>query len=138
MLSKGVGKSRKKKQSNVREMLGKENLMSLDETWSSKTRPRQSSYWVFYSRNRTSHLYQSLKMEKLDGPTVSMNPLTDSSGTGCVFPSKSWSMKMTTIVISSWYCLLNSASTFLSSSYFTLHFLAASVRHTFRSLFAIP
>lgn len=93
MLSKGVDKSQKKKQSNVREMLGKKEekktLMSLDETWSSKTRPRQSSYWVFYSRNRTSHLYQSLKMEKLDGPTVSMNPLTDSSGTGCVFPSKS-------------------------------------------------
>lgn len=75
---------------------------------------------------------------KFDGPTVSVNPLTDSSGTDIFLPSNSWSIKITTTVISSWKNRLTPFSTFLRSSYLISLFLAATFKAALRSLLAIP
>lgn len=55
--------------------------------------------------------------EKFEGPEASMRPLTDNSGTDAFGPcSISWSMKITTTVISSWKKRKIPMSTFLRSA----------------------
>jgi len=78
------------------------------------------------------------RMLKFDGPTVSLNPRTDISGADVLFPSNSWSIKITTTVVSSWKKRLIPLSTFLRSSYLISLFLAATFRAVLTSFLAIP
>lgn len=94
--------------------------------------------WLYSSRNEPWAHSISWKLLKFDGPTVSINPLMETSGTLTLFPCNSWSMKTTTTVISSWKKRLIPFSTFWRSLYLISLFLAASFKAVLRSRLAIP